>query len=123
MRHPHGFPGRYCGRAIGDEKELIRLFDGDDPGRDAIRKIGRDLLAAGFRVVAPVVPKDFKPHRVDERLLRMLVSGQGRSAATSPFLSLDGGMFNVRLALESGSQSEPFRCPLCAKGDIGGSPR
>ena len=59
----------------GGEKELILLFDGDDPGRDAIKKVGRDLLAAGFTVLAPVVPEDFKPHRADEQLLHALISG------------------------------------------------
>ena len=59
----------------GGERELILLFDGDDPARDTIKKVGCDLLAEGFGVVAPVVTEDFKPHRADEKLLRELLSG------------------------------------------------
>jgi len=64
MRRPHGFPGRHCGRTIGD-----------DPGRNVIKKVGRDLLVADFRLVAPVVVEDFKPHRADGQLLREPLSG------------------------------------------------
>jgi hypothetical protein len=39
------------------------LFDGDDPGRAAVTAVGRELLAHGFAVTAPVVAENFKPHR------------------------------------------------------------
>ena len=59
----------------GGEKELILLFDGDGPGRDAIKKVGRDLLTSDFSVVAPVVVEEFKPHRAEEQFLHALISG------------------------------------------------
>ena len=53
--------------------EVILLLDGDDPGRDAIIKIGRDLLAANINCQAPVVPEDFNPHEVSSKELRILL--------------------------------------------------
>jgi DNA primase len=47
----------------GGVSSVIILFDGDDPGRAAVTTVGRQLLAEGFKVSAPVVPEDFKPHR------------------------------------------------------------
>ena len=49
----------------GGIKEIILLFDGDDPGRAAIATEGRKLLAKGFAVTAPIVAEDFKPHRAN----------------------------------------------------------
>lgn len=48
---------------------VILLFDGDDPGRDAIKRAGRELLAANINCIAPVVPEDFKPHRASSETL------------------------------------------------------
>lgn len=47
----------------GGVTSVVVLFDGDDPGRAAVMTVGRQLLAEGFSVTAPVVPEDFKPHR------------------------------------------------------------
>lgn len=59
----------------GGEKELIHLFDGDNLGRNAIKKVGRDLLTSDFTVVAPVVVEEIKPHRAEEQFLHALISG------------------------------------------------
>lgn len=49
--------------------EVILLLDGDDPGRAAVTTVGRQLLDAGVHTTAPIVPIDFKPHRVSEKIL------------------------------------------------------
>ena len=54
-------------------KNIILLFDGDDPGRSAVTKVGRQLLEVGFVVTAPVVHEDFKPHRLDDDGIRALL--------------------------------------------------
>ena len=55
--------------------EVILLLDGDDPGRLAVMTIGRQLLAHGLEVTAPVVAEDFKPHRLGiDQLLSVLRS-------------------------------------------------
>ena len=54
--------------------EIMLLFDGDDPGRVAVTTVGRQLLAEGFRVSAPVVAENFKPHHCGEEELRGLVA-------------------------------------------------
>ncbi len=60
----------------GGVRRVMLLFDGDDPGRAAVTTVGRQLLAAGLEVTAPVVPEDFKPHRWTEENLRdLLASG------------------------------------------------
>lgn len=46
-----------------EPKQVVLLFDGDDPGRTAVETVGADLLKHGFTVTAPSVPTDFKPHR------------------------------------------------------------
>lgn len=71
------------GRSISDEQirliknggfsDVVLLFDGDDPGRAAVTTIGRQLLAAGLSVKAPVVPEDFKPHRCDPQEIDLLL--------------------------------------------------
>lgn len=57
----------------GDVKEVVLLFDGDDPGRQAIIKVGRALLDAGLKVSAPVVPEGFKPHRLSSKKLKRII--------------------------------------------------
>ncbi len=54
-------------------KEVVLLFDGDDPGRQAIITVGRALLDAGLKVSAPVVPEGFKPHRLSSKKLKRIV--------------------------------------------------
>lgn len=49
----------------GGVNSVVLLFDGDDPGQAAVTTVGRDLLAHGFAVTAPVVAEDFKPHRCE----------------------------------------------------------
>ena len=47
--------------------EVVLLLDGDDPGRAAVTTVGRQLLEAGIaHVTAPVVPENFKPHKLKE---------------------------------------------------------
>ncbi len=58
---------------IGGVKHVVLLFDGDDAGRKAIIKAGREFLAAGIACVAPVVPEDFKPHRTTIKKLTELI--------------------------------------------------
>ena len=71
------------GRSLSERQiELLKgrvssgvvLFDGDDPGRAAVTTVGRQLLAAGFRVTAPVVAEDFKPHRSTSDVLAAMLS-------------------------------------------------
>lgn len=54
---------------------IVILFDGDDPGRQAVTTVGRQLLATGFTVSAPVVLEDFKPHRCPRVELHRLLNG------------------------------------------------
>lgn len=57
----------------GGVTSVVVLFDGDDPGRTAVTTVGRQLLAEGFHVMAPVVREDFKPHRcTSDELARIL---------------------------------------------------
>lgn len=55
------------------ESQVTLLFDGDDPGRAAVTTVGRQLLDAGVKVSAPMVPASFKPHRMDVRQLLELL--------------------------------------------------
>ncbi len=57
----------------GSMKEVVLLFDGDDPGRQAIITAGRDLLEVGLKVIAPVVPERFKPHRLNSKKLKQII--------------------------------------------------
>lgn len=71
------------GRSMSDQQiELLHsagietaylLFDGDDPGRTAVTTVGRQLLAAGVDVLAPVVAEDFKPHRLSKEQISDLL--------------------------------------------------
>jgi len=54
-------------------KKILLLHDGDDPGRAAVTTISRQLLEVGFYVIAPMVPEDFKPHRLSEQELNILL--------------------------------------------------
>lgn len=54
-------------------KKILLLHDGDDPGRAAVTTVSRQLLEVGFDVIAPVVPEDFKPHRLSEGELTILL--------------------------------------------------
>ena len=54
-------------------KSIMLLFDGDDPGRTAVSIVGRQLLEVGFNVTAPVVLTDFKPHRLTEDELSIIL--------------------------------------------------
>lgn len=58
----------------GGVTDVMLLFDGDDPGRAAVTTVGRQLLADGFRVTAPVVCEDFKPHRCPQEELPALLA-------------------------------------------------
>lgn len=72
------------GRSLSDDQltllktggvgRVMLLFDGDDPGRAAVVTVGRQLLAAGLEVTAPVVPEDFKPHRCSEEEIKSLLA-------------------------------------------------
>jgi DNA primase len=57
----------------GGVTSVVLLFDGDDPGRAAVTTIGRELLAHGFAVTAPVVAEDFKPHRCEPNELAAML--------------------------------------------------
>lgn len=57
----------------GDIKEVMLLFDGDDPGQQATITVGRSLLEAGIKVSAPIVPEGFKPHRTSQKNLELIV--------------------------------------------------
>jgi len=59
----------------GGVTSVVLLFDGDDPGRVAVTTVGRDLLAHGFAVTAPVVAEDFKPHRCQPDELVAILRG------------------------------------------------
>ena len=54
--------------------EIILLFDGDDPGRQAVITIGRNLLTAGIACSAPIVAENFKPHRCTNSQLHALLA-------------------------------------------------
>lgn len=54
-------------------KTVCLLFDGDDPGRAAVTKVGRQLLEADLEVEAPVVSEGFKPHRLDPAELKIIL--------------------------------------------------
>ena len=54
-------------------RKILLLHDGDDPGRAAVTTISRQLLEVGFYVIAPMVPEDFKPHRLTEQELKILL--------------------------------------------------
>ena len=58
---------------IGGIKEVALLFDGDNPGRTAIISAGGDLLNAGLKVAALVVPEDFNPHRLGFKKLKRII--------------------------------------------------
>ncbi|MEM8539418.1 MAG: CHC2 zinc finger domain-containing protein [Pseudomonadota bacterium] len=88
--HVWGFPVvSPMGRSLSDTqietikaakiKSAILLFDGDDPGRDAIKPASRLLLDAGIHSWSPAVPADFKPHH--------LKSAKAAKKLLSPFLA------------------------------------
>jgi DNA primase len=56
-------------------EKVVLLFDGDDAGRHAVTKAGREFLKVGLPVIAPVVQEDFKPHRVAITELGNLLDG------------------------------------------------
>lgn len=55
----------------GGVEKVVLLFDGDDAGRTAVTKAGRDFLNAGMQVSAPVVEEEFKPHKVSIARLQL----------------------------------------------------